>query len=65
MSGRIGVDRRLVQQPQPVPHRQRTAATPQEIASTVVFLLSDLASHKRGQWVFVDGGYTHLDRALT
>lgn len=48
-----------------MPHRQRTAATPQEIASTVVFLLSDLASHKRGQWVFVDGGYTHLDRALT
>jgi enoyl-[acyl-carrier-protein] reductase (NADH) len=65
MSGRIGVDGRLVQQLHPVQHRQRTAATPQEIASAVVFLLSELASYKTGQWVFVDGGYTHLDRALT
>ncbi len=38
--------------------------TPREIASTVVFLLSDAASHTTGQWLFVDGGYTHLDRAL-
>jgi L-fucose dehydrogenase len=37
---------------------------PQEIADTVVFLLSDRASHTTGQWVVVDGGYTHLDRAL-
>ncbi|WP_404406505.1 SDR family oxidoreductase [Pelagibacterium halotolerans] len=35
-----------------------------EIADTVVFLLSDRASHTTGQWLFVDGGYTHLDRAL-
>ena len=39
--------------------------TPEEIASMVVFLLSARASHITGQWMFVDGGYTHLDRALT
>ena len=39
--------------------------TPQEIADTVVFVLSARASHTTGQWLFVDGGYTHLDRALT
>ncbi|MCX8517969.1 MAG: SDR family oxidoreductase, partial [Rhodoferax sp.] len=35
-----------------------------EIASMAVFLLSPVSSHTTGQWVFVDGGYTHLDRAL-
>lgn len=39
--------------------------TPQEIANMVLFLLSARASHITGQWLFVDGGYTHLDRALT
>ncbi|AEA60630.1 SDR family oxidoreductase [Burkholderia gladioli] len=38
--------------------------TSEEIASTAVFLLSERASHTTGQWLFVDGGYTHLDRAL-
>lgn len=42
----------------------RRMTTPQEIADTVVFLLSDRASHTTGQWLFVDGGYTHLDRAI-
>ena len=39
--------------------------TPEEIAATVLFVLSPLSSHTTGQHVFVDGGYTHLDRALT
>ncbi|MGS0894556.1 SDR family oxidoreductase [Burkholderia stagnalis] len=39
--------------------------TAEEIAWTTVFLLSDRASHTTGQWLFVDGGYTHLDRALS
>src|SRR5580658_7326279 len=38
---------------------------PEEIADMVLFLLSERASHITGQHVFVDGGYTHLDRALT
>jgi L-fucose dehydrogenase len=36
-----------------------------EIAATVTFLLSAQASHITGQHLFVDGGYVHLDRALT
>ena len=36
-----------------------------EIADQVVFLLSDRASHTTGQWLHPDGGYTHLDRALS
>lgn len=38
--------------------------TPTEIANTVAFLLSEASSHTTGQLLFVDGGYTHLDRAL-
>ncbi|MDO5605521.1 MAG: SDR family oxidoreductase [Paracoccus sp. (in: a-proteobacteria)] len=36
-----------------------------EIADTCAFLLSDRAGHTTGQWIFPDGGYTHLDRAVT
>ena len=37
----------------------------EEIANTAVFLLSDRSSHTTGQLLFVDGGYVHLDRAIT
>ena len=35
-----------------------------EIAAAVVMALSPRSAHTTGQWLFVDGGYTHLDRAL-
>jgi L-fucose dehydrogenase len=38
---------------------------PDEIAAMVLFLISAQASHITGQHVIVDGGYVHLDRALT
>ena len=38
--------------------------TPEEIANTVVFLLSEKSSHTTGQLLHIDGGYVHLDRAL-
>lgn len=43
----------------------RRMTQPHEIAAMVLFLISSQASHITGQHVFVDGGYTHLDRALT
>lgn len=43
----------------------RRMTTPREIADTAVFLLSPRSSHTTGQWLFPDGGYSHLDRALT
>jgi microcystin degradation protein MlrC len=36
----------------------------EEIADYVAFLLSERSSHTTGQLIHVDGGYTHLDRAL-
>ncbi len=44
---------------------EKRMTTPEEIASMVVFLLSARAGHITGQHIFVDGGYVHLDRALT
>lgn len=38
--------------------------TAEEIASMVLFLLSEKSSHTTGQLVHVDGGYTHLDRSI-
>ncbi|WP_242117015.1 L-fucose dehydrogenase [Aestuariivivens sediminicola] len=45
----------------PLENRMTTA---EEIGDTVAFLLSEKSSHTTGQLIFVDGGYTHLDRAL-
>jgi L-fucose dehydrogenase len=47
-----------------IPFGQRMT-TSEEIASMVVFLISAKSSHTTGQHLFVDGGYVHLDRALT
>ena len=47
-----------------IPLGQRMT-TPNEIASMVAFLLSSRSSHTTGQLIHVDGGYTHLDRAIT
>jgi NAD(P)-dependent dehydrogenase (short-subunit alcohol dehydrogenase family) len=46
----------------PLGHRLTKA---EELADSIVWLASDRASHVTGQFLFVDGGYTHLDRALT
>ncbi|WP_184547987.1 SDR family oxidoreductase [Mucilaginibacter sp. FT3.2] len=45
----------------PLGNRMTTA---EELANTAAFLLSPVSSHTTGQLVYVDGGYTHLDRAL-
>ena len=39
--------------------------TAEEIAAAAVFLISAKSGHTTGQHVFVEGGYVHLDRALT
>ena len=44
---------------------EKRMTRPEEIAAMVVFALSERASHITGQHLFVDGGYVHLDRALT
>lgn len=47
-----------------IPLGQRMT-TAEEIANTVAFLLSSRSSHTTGQLIYVDGGYTHLDRAIS
>ncbi len=46
----------------PFEHRFTTV---EEIATMAVFLLSPVSSHTTGQLVYVDGGYVHLDRAIS
>lgn len=45
----------------PLGNRMTTA---EEIANMVAFLLSEKSSHTTGQLIYIDGGYTHLDRAI-
>ena len=44
---------------------EKRMSTAEDIAAMVVFLISAKAGHITGQHLFVDGGYVHLDRALT
>ena len=46
----------------PLENRMTTA---EEIANMVAFLLSEKSSHTTAQLIHVDGGYTHLDRAIS
>ncbi len=48
---------------QRIPFQNRMTSD-EEIANTVAFLLSDKSAHTTGQLIHVDGGYTHLDRAI-
>lgn len=54
--------RRWIESKIPLGHRM---TTPEEIAAMVLFLLSPQAGHITGQHLYVDGGYTHLDRMQT
>ena len=47
-----------------IPLGQRMT-TADEIAATVLFLLSPRSGHTTGQQLHVDGGYVHLDRAIS
>ena len=44
---------------------EKRMTTSTEIANSTVFLLSPRSSHTTGQIVYVDGGYTHLDRSIS
>jgi len=44
---------------------EKRFTTAEEIADMSVFLLSRRSAHTTGQLIYVDGGYTHLDRSLT
>jgi L-fucose dehydrogenase len=46
-----------------IPLEHRMTST-EEIANTVLFLLSPKSAGINGQWIHVDGGYVHLDRAV-
>ncbi len=43
---------------------EKRMTTAEEIANAAVFLLSSASSHTTGQLIYVDGGYTHLDRSI-
>ncbi|HUZ58013.1 MAG TPA: SDR family oxidoreductase [Hanamia sp.] len=56
-------DRKLQEIKSRIPLGKRMTTT-EEIASMVIFLLSEKSSHTTGQLIHVDGGYVHLDRAI-
>ena len=56
-------EQKLVEITSKIPLGKRMT-TKEEIANMAVFLMSDRASHITGQFLFVDGGYVHLDRAM-
>jgi L-fucose dehydrogenase len=47
-----------------IPLEQRMTSS-EEIANMVAFLMSEKSSHTTGQLIHVDGGYVHLDRAIS
>lgn len=44
---------------------EKRMTTTEEIANAVAFLLSERSAHTTGQLLHVDGGYVHLDRAVS
>jgi L-fucose dehydrogenase len=44
---------------------EKRMTTSVEIANMTAVLLSNVSSHTTGQIVYVDGGYTHLDRSIS
>jgi L-fucose dehydrogenase len=44
---------------------EKRMTTAEEIANAVAFLLSERSSHTTGQLIHIDGGYVHLDRAIS
>ena len=57
-----GEKQREIEKNIPLGNRMTTA---KEISDMAVFLISQRASHITGQQIFVDGGYSHLDRSLS